>query len=187
MRPLTPRIWRKHYPTLRASILETWPPVDPQELDTARGDWDHLVALIQDATGLSSEVIEQRLRTLDVEELGLGSGRAPESEGQTASIATNLRLGQGFTEPDEALVVDRLGKLDRRLRSFPLDGTELELSVKDRDSTTQKVTLECWLPHFGHIVATSQAHDLRDALMEVRDDLWRQLDDAIGRRREGVQ
>lgn len=191
MRPLTHREWQEHYVELRPFVMKEWPEIPRGELEAIAGDWDGLIALVQDRTGLSSELIGQRLHSLDADELGIGtggSGERAEAEGeeQTASLA-QLRLGAGFHERDRAMVEQRLSKLNRRLRGFPADATELELSVKDRESTSQKLTLECWLPHFGKIVATSQEHDLRDALMDVREDLWRQIDDAVSRRKEGVR
>lgn len=205
MRPLTPREWQEHYVELRPFVLEEWPALPQGELEAIADDWDGLVALIQDRTGLSSDVIGQRLHKLDVAELGIGTGgtgRQPgaqpgaqagteaEAQGGTedqhASLA-QLRLGAGFAERDRAMVEQRLSKLNRRLRAFPADATDIELSVKDREATSQKVTLECRLPHYGRIVATSHEADLRDALMDVREDLWRQIDDAVSRRKEGVR
>jgi ribosome-associated translation inhibitor RaiA len=102
-------------------------------------------------------------------------------EGQ-ASLAL-LRLSGEFTEADRARIVERLSKLDRRLQRFPADGTDLHLTVKDREQPGQKVTLEARLPKFGHFAATSTEADLRAALMDVREDLWRQIDDAVNRRK----
>jgi len=94
-----------------------------------------------------------------------------------------LRLSGEFTEADRPRIAERLSKLDRRLRRFPADGTDLHLTVKNREQPGQKVTLEAWLPKFGHFAATSTQVDLRAALMDVREDLWRQIDDAVNRRK----
>ena len=83
--------------------------------------------------------------------------------------------------------MERLSKLNRRLKRFPADGTRLQLSVKERDSSGQSVTLECEVPGFAKFVATSQEADLRDALMDVREDLGRQINDAVERRNEGAR
>lgn len=99
-----------------------------------------------------------------------------------ASLAL-LRLSGEFTEADRPRIAERLAKLDRRLGRFPADGTDLHLTVKDREQPGQKVTLEAWLPKFGHFAATSAEADLRAALMDVREDLWRQIDDAVNRRK----
>ena len=94
------------------------------------------------------------------------------------SVQTRLRLGTGFSELERVDIVGRLSSLDARLATFPAEGTELELSVKDRERSGQRVTLECWIPRRGHFVATSADRDLWKAITEVRQDLRRQLNDA---------
>lgn len=187
MQPLTEREWQQHFPQLRPVILERWPLVSSQELETVDDDYDGLVQVIQQATGYTAEAIHSELRALDVEELGLGTGGSgePEEAGNSASLA-RMRLGTGFTDDERDRIVARLDKLNRRLKRFPADGTDLELSVKDRETNEQKVTLECSVPGFRRFVATSRESDLQAALADVREDLWRQLDDAVNRRKEGV-
>lgn len=185
MRPLTPRVWAEYYRELRPYVEEEFPEVPRERIEPHQDDWSGVVAEIQRHTQLSAELIEQRLRKLDVDVLGIGIGEGEEDE-SGAGLA-QLRLGQGFHDRDKPMIEDRLGKLNRRLKRFPADATELELTVKDRASTTQKVTLECWLPHFAKLVATSHEHDVRDALNEVCNDMWRQIDEAIDRRKEGVR
>lgn len=188
MRPLTPRVWERHFTVLRPYVLEEFPEVERQELEVIGDDFSGLVDVVQTATGLSAQLIRQRLQKLDVDELGLGTGTSETDEegtGNGASLA-QLRLGDGFSDAERDRIVDRLDKLNRRLRKFPADGSELLLTIKDRGSTSQKLTLECGLPHFSKFVATSDEPDLRAALMEVREELWRQIDDAVNRRKEGV-
>ena len=67
---------------------------------------------------------------------------------------------------------------DARLASFHADATELEISVKDRESRGQKVTLECRIGGREKVVTTSNEQDLHAAIMDVRDDLRRRLTDA---------
>lgn len=93
-----------------------------------------------------------------------------------------VHLGGGFSDDDRGRVLDRLAKLNRRLRRFPADATELRLSVKERDSPAQVVTLECRVPKFPAFIARSSETDLATALNDVRNQLWRQLDDQISRR-----
>lgn len=185
MQPLTPTVWEKHFAELRPYIIEEFPDVPPQEVEGVRGDWAWLVELIQRHEGLSAELVHQRLQKLDVDELGLGTGGSGDQQDEGRASLNQLRLGAGFTDSERDRIVSVLSKLNRRLRKFQADGTQLELSVKDRDTTSQKVTLECWLPKFPHIVATSNQPNLKAALMDVREDLWRQIDDAVGRRKEG--
>jgi ribosome-associated translation inhibitor RaiA len=184
MRPLTHRVWEQHFTQLRPYILEEWPDVERMKLEAVGDDWDGLVELIQNATGMSSDLVQAQLRKLDVDELGLGTGDREEGVDDSRASVRRLRVGEGFTAAERDRVVARLQKLDRRLRKFPAAGTELVISVKDRDKNSQKVTLECDLPHFRRIVATSNEPDLRAALMEVREDLWRQIDDAVNKRKE---
>ncbi|HVM15127.1 MAG TPA: hypothetical protein VM287_12480 [Egibacteraceae bacterium] len=187
MRPLTPGVWERHFTALRPYVLQEFPEVERQRLEMAGDDYSALVEVVQEATGLSAPLIHQRLKKLDVDELGLGTGedRAQE-EGEGSASLAQLRLGDGFADAERDRIVDRLEKLNRRLRKFPADGTDLLLTVKDRDTTSQKVTLECGLPHFPQLVATSKEPDLKAALMEVREDLWRLIDDAVNKRKEGV-
>lgn len=183
MRPLTHREWERHFTQLRPYILEEWPQVERQDLEVVGDDFDALVALIHDSTGQSADLVRQQLRKLDVDALGLGTGDSGEEESGDSASLDQLRLGAGFTEGDRERVVARLDKLNRRLKKFSADGTELELSVKERGTSQQKVTLEAWLPKFPKIVATSAEQDLADALADVREDLWRQIDDAVNKRK----
>jgi ribosome-associated translation inhibitor RaiA len=99
-----------------------------------------------------------------------------------ATVENCLRMGAGFTQGDRVWIAEQFGPLDVRLASFEADATELEISVKDRQSPGQKVTLECWTPGLDKIVTTSTEGDLHAAVMDVRDDLRRRLTDAKGRR-----
>lgn len=99
-----------------------------------------------------------------------------------ATVADCLRLGAGFSQRELPRLVAQFATLDARLATFDVDSTDLELSVKDRESRGQKVTLECSIAGQHRIVATSGEQELHDALNDVRDDLRRQLDDAKTRR-----
>jgi ribosome-associated translation inhibitor RaiA len=95
-------------------------------------------------------------------------------------IERQLRLGGGFTASERGWIVERLGALGSRLRSFHDGQVELEINVKNRGAVDQHVTLECWIirGHRLHLVATSSAQDLPTALNEVRVEMIRQIDDA---------
>ncbi|MFC4069853.1 HPF/RaiA family ribosome-associated protein [Actinoplanes subglobosus] len=95
-----------------------------------------------------------------------------------ATVAECLRVGAGFSQGDRKWIVEQIGTLDTRLAAFHADATELEISVKDRASRGQKVTLECWASGGDKIVTTSSEEDLHAAIMDVRDDLRRRLNDA---------
>jgi ribosome-associated translation inhibitor RaiA len=94
-----------------------------------------------------------------------------------------LRIVPGF-RPDEYEAIRKVmfGRLDRRLSRFEPEQVELELSVKERDTSSQRVALEAWISGLPKLVATSTQRDLDRALVEVRDDLWRQLDRHVTRK-----
>ncbi|GIE98106.1 HPF/RaiA family ribosome-associated protein [Paractinoplanes rishiriensis] len=95
-----------------------------------------------------------------------------------ATVGECLRVGAGFSQRDRNWIAEQFGPLDARLASFHADATELEISVKDREARGQKVTLECWIGGRDKIVTTSSEEDLHAAIMDVRDDLRRRLNDA---------
>ncbi|CAN5254703.1 hypothetical protein BH20ACT8_BH20ACT8_13510 [soil metagenome] len=99
-----------------------------------------------------------------------------------AATVEQLRLGAGFGEEERPRVLEVFRKLDRRLKRFSAGAVDMQLSVKERDTPSQKLTLECWIAGRDRIVATSTETDLGDALMDCREDLWRQIDDAVNRR-----
>ncbi|MFA9430881.1 HPF/RaiA family ribosome-associated protein [Egicoccus sp. AB-alg2] len=93
------------------------------------------------------------------------------------TIAERLRIVPEF-RPDEYDRVTEIlsGKLDRRLKRWNPEQVELEISVKGRDSDQQRVALECWVSGLPKLVATSSQRKLDDAVAEVRDDLFTQID-----------
>ncbi len=99
----------------------------------------------------------------------------------SATVAAQLRLGSGFTVSERPDVIERLSSLDHALAAFEPTAVELELSIKDRDRVDQATTLQCWIVGWPRLVATSSDRALTASLVEVRDDLRRQLDDAKSR------
>jgi ribosome-associated translation inhibitor RaiA len=95
-----------------------------------------------------------------------------------ATVQECLRVGVGFSQGDRNWIAEQFGTLDARLASYRADATELEISVKDREARGQKVTLECRVSGREKIVTTSSLEDLHAAVMDVRDDLRRRLNDA---------
>jgi hypothetical protein len=93
-----------------------------------------------------------------------------------------LRLGTGFAESERDAIVERFRKLDRRLARYEAGTVDMELSVKNRDGKEQSVVLECWVAGKDRFVATSRERRLDDALLDVREDLWRQIDDRVNRK-----
>ncbi len=94
-----------------------------------------------------------------------------------------LRLGAGFREDEHERIVSLLRKLDRRLERWDAGQVSLALSVKDRETPKQRMVFELDVAkrRAEPLVATSTEPDLRDALNEVREDMWRQLDEMIDR------
>ena len=95
-----------------------------------------------------------------------------------APLEDRLRVVPEF-RPDEhervrTLLLD--GKLGRRLARWSTTDIELEISVKDRDTGKQRMTLECWIAKAPRMVATSTRLDLEAAVLECRDDLYKQVD-----------
>jgi DNA-binding Lrp family transcriptional regulator len=76
MRPLTSAVWRDHFTQLRPYVLQEFPEVDREKLERCRDDFSAVVAVVHKDTGVSADEVERRLKTLDVEELGLGTGAA---------------------------------------------------------------------------------------------------------------
>lgn len=97
------------------------------------------------------------------------------------TVADTLQLSNGLASSDRDRVVAARARLDERLRSFPAGAVELQLSVKERDTPSQRTTLEAWIARQPRLVATSSLADLDAALVEVRDDLIRQITDAKNR------
>jgi hypothetical protein len=92
-------------------------------------------------------------------------------------LAERLRFGAGFTSEDSGHVLELLAPLGRHLVRWSPENVDLELIVKNRGGSEQKVTLEAWLPGWPPLVATSIDRDLDHALVEVRKDMIREIDD----------
>jgi len=87
----------------------------------------------------------------------------------------------GVTEEERLEIVDSWTRLANRLRSFPEEKIELQLTVKERDTPSQRTTLEAWIAGRPRLVATSALPTLAEATAEVRDDLLRQITDGKNR------
>jgi hypothetical protein len=92
-------------------------------------------------------------------------------------LAERLRLGAGFTTGDSDHILELLAPLGRHLTRWSPEDVDLELIVKNRGGPEQKVTLEAWLPGWPSLVATAIDRDLDHALVDVRKDMIREIDD----------
>jgi ribosome-associated translation inhibitor RaiA len=100
-------------------------------------------------------------------------------------LAERLRIVSEFRDDERAYVLETLGgKLDRRLSRWDAEQVELELSVKERDTPSQKVVLECWIAGEPKMVATSNETELQSALHDVREDLFKQIDKHVNKQQD---
>lgn len=67
------------------------------------------------------------------------------------------------------------GNLSRRLKRWSPEQVELQLSVNERDTNSQRTVLACWIAGLPKIVGTSTLPDLEKAVVEVRNDVRRQV------------
>jgi ribosome-associated translation inhibitor RaiA len=92
-------------------------------------------------------------------------------------VDQTLRIAGGVEPAERAGIVEHWSSLDHRLRSFDPSAVELQLTVKERDTPSQKATLEAWIAGFPRLVATSSRTDFDAAMIEVRDDMIRRISD----------
>ena len=74
------------------------------------------------------------------------------------------------------------GNLARRLKRWEPEQVELELSVNERDTNSQRTVLECWIAGLPKIVGTSTLPELDKAVIEVRNDVRRQINRWVTRK-----
>jgi len=100
------------------------------------------------------------------------------SQNDLATVDGSLRLGDGLETSERDSIVTQFARLDVRLRSFRAGTVDLFLTIKERDTPSQRTTLEAKIAGHRRIVATSNEAVLAQALNEVRDDLVRQITDS---------
>ena len=98
------------------------------------------------------------------------------------ALEERLQLTGGFTPADRDRILRVLGPLAKHLAKWKPEQIALQASVKHRDGKEQKVTLEVMLPGMPPLVASSVDREIDRALVEVRKDLIRQIEDAKDRR-----
>jgi ribosome-associated translation inhibitor RaiA len=94
-----------------------------------------------------------------------------------ATVADSLTVHGDLHQADIDKLVDHWSKLDSRLRSFDAGTVAMQLFLKDRDTKSQRVTLDLKVDGHEPLVATSSNADLDRAFNEVRDEMIRQLTD----------
>lgn len=104
-----------------------------------------------------------------------------------ATVAANLRVLPEF-DPSEFDEVARIlsARLDRRLERFGDDQVQLEISVKDRDTSSQRVAMEAWIAVSGRsrFVGTSTRSSLWAAVREAGEDVHTQVDRFLQKRHD---
>ena len=105
----------------------------------------------------------------------------PQSE--SPGILERVRLGSGLGDADRPRLLGDLEGLAHHLAGWRPDEVDLEVTVKDRGSAHQRVTLNAWLPGWPHLVATSSDVDLDHAVREARKELIRQIEGERDRQR----
>ena len=102
--------------------------------------------------------------------------------GSTPFLPQRLRLGFGFSDAHRSHLLELLSSLERHLVRWEPEQVDLEISVKDRGGSEQKVTFEAWLPKWPPLVASAAARDLDHAVIEVRQEMIRQIEDEKAKR-----
>lgn len=102
---------------------------------------------------------------------------------ETPATVQQVRIVSEFRSDEHDRIRELLSQLDRPLSRFDAGAVDLELSIKERESSRPKTVLECWIAGWPRMVATSREEDMTRAVTEVRQDLKRQIDEAVRRRR----
>jgi ribosome-associated translation inhibitor RaiA len=88
-----------------------------------------------------------------------------------------LHLGRGFSDADRPWVLDALSVLGPHLSRWDPADVTVDVSVKDRDSKEQQITLRADLPGYPELVAKAADSNLESALAEAKRELVRQIED----------
>lgn len=96
----------------------------------------------------------------------------------SATVADSLQVQGELHQHEYKSLLEHWSKLDSRLRSFRKGSVELHLWIKERETSSQSVTLEAKIVGLKTLVATAAGDDLGQALNHVRDEMIRQVTDA---------
>jgi hypothetical protein len=92
-------------------------------------------------------------------------------------MVEQIHLGPGFHEADRELVVSELGALDRHLDRWRTGSVDIHLSIQDRGSEEQRITLEIRLPHRPSLVVHVSDPNIERALVEARRLMIREVEE----------
>ena len=88
-----------------------------------------------------------------------------------------IHLGLGFHEVDRELVVSKLRALNRHLDRWRDGSVDIHLSIQDRDSEEQRLTLEIRLPRRPSLVVHVSDAKIDRALVEARRLMIREVEE----------
>ena len=112
----------------------------------------------------------------------MGNSQQDSTQQIATVVASQLRLGPGFHERDREHVVAALESLDRHLARWRPERVDLRVSVKERETLNQRVTLEIWVPGCNPLIANSHERNIDHALIEVRKVIVREIEEERSRR-----
>jgi hypothetical protein len=171
---------RSHRPAQRLAVTSTWSPRDPPLGHASRAAASGPLPVTKDTdTEPASTEAGTTEKTLSPTDRLNENSRVMNSSrpwAQAAAIDGELRFGNGFTTAEHPDILRLFSTLGIPLAHYTAAGTQLQLSVQNRDRPGQLTTLGCWIVGWSHLAATSTKKDLTGALIEVRDDLHRQID-----------
>jgi ribosome-associated translation inhibitor RaiA len=100
-----------------------------------------------------------------------------QSEARAGVLDQILHISGGFSEAERPRVLEALADLAPRLSRWDPADMELDVSVKQRDSKEQKVSIRAILPGYPVLVGTAVDRDLDRALADAKRDLIRQIEE----------
>jgi hypothetical protein len=113
-----------------------------------------------------------------------GARMSSSVDGPVGVLGQRLRLGPGLLDEDRDRVLGVLAALDRHLAPWKPEHVRIRGSVRHRGEPSQRVTLEVLLPAWPTLIASCDERDLDRALVEVRKDVIRKIEDERERRRQ---
>jgi ribosome-associated translation inhibitor RaiA len=87
-----------------------------------------------------------------------------------------IRVGAGFVAKEHAFVLDSLSTLGPHLGRWDSREVDIDVSLQNRGSNEQRVTLRMGLPGLPPLVAVAENADVNRALGEAKRELIRQLE-----------
>jgi ribosome-associated translation inhibitor RaiA len=87
-----------------------------------------------------------------------------------------IRVGVGFTAKEHSFVLDSLSALSPHLGRWDPRDVEVNVSLQDRGSPEQRVTVRVRVPGLSPLVAVAGNPDIARALNDAKRELTRQLE-----------